>query len=379
MDGVAGGSDELLTRRHALLLIAFALIIAACSGSGGTTADQGESEPDAAAVSEASEAGDAAAGDFSDAPAVEIVFGHPFPAEHHLVVNVLQPWMDDVTERTDGTVTFDVQPGGALTGPPEAYEHPAAGVTDMGWALHGYTPGRFPLTEVVELPFLFDSAVQGTETLWDLYEEFEPLREEYRDTHVLALWTHDVGDLFTTEQPVRSASDVAGLSIRTPAPMQNNLIEALGGSAVGMPAPELYDALDRGVIDGLMIGHSGVPTFSLEEVLGTVTRGNFFVGTMFLVLNPQTWESMSPAQQAVFDETANRTLSLALAEDMDRVGTEAAAQFEEWGFEVTELDDAALEEWRAATEQVPQQWIDAQAEGVPAQEIYDRVSQATAD
>src|SRR5919106_2603919 len=132
----------------------------------------------------------------------------------------------------------------------------------MGWALHGYTPGRFPLTQVVELPFLFDSAVTGTETLWDLYEEFDALQDEYSDTHVVALWTHDVGDLFTTQQPVRSASDVSGLSIRTPAPMQNNRIEALGGSAVGMPAPELYDSLDRGVIDGLMIGHSGVPTFN---------------------------------------------------------------------------------------------------------------------
>jgi TRAP-type C4-dicarboxylate transport system substrate-binding protein len=358
-------------------LIALALIVAACTGSPETAGDQGESEAAGGATSESTQGGGAAAGDFSDAPAVEVVFGHPFPAEHHLVVNVLQPWMDDVTEQTDGTVTFDVQPGGALTGPPDAYEHPAAGVTDMGWALHGYTPGRFPLTEVVELPFLFDSAVQGTETLWDLYEEHDALQEEYSDTHVLALWTHDVGDLFTTEQPVRSASDVAGLNIRTPAPMQNNLIEALGGSAVGMPAPELYDALDRGVIDGLMIGHSGIPTFSLEEVLGTVTRGNFFVGSMFLVMNTQTWESMSPAQQAVFDETANRTLSIALAEDMDRVGEEAASQFEAWGFEITELDDAALEEWRAATEQVPQQWIDAQAEGTPAQEMYDQVTQAT--
>jgi len=215
--------------------------------------------------------------------------------------------------------------------------------------------------------------------LWDLYEEFDALQQEYSDTHVLALWTHDVGDLFTTEQPVTSASDVAGLSIRTPAPMQNNLIEALGGSAVGMPAPELYDALDRGVIDGLMIGHSGVPTFDLQEVLGTVTRGNFFVGTMFLVMNPETWESMSPAQQAVFEETANRALSLALAEDMDRVGEEAANQFDDWGFEVTELDEAALEEWRAATEAVPQQWIDAQSGDVPAREMYDRVTQAIAD
>jgi TRAP-type transport system periplasmic protein len=353
--GVAGG-------------LALALALTAC-GDGGN-GDEG----DGAADSEGGEA--AAEGDFSDAPEVEIVFGHPFPDQHHLVVNVFQDWMDDVTERTEGTVTFDVQPGGALSGPPDAYEHPAAGVTDMGWALHGYTPGRFPVSQVVELPFLFETAVDGTEAFWDLYEEHEALQEEYADTQVLALWTHDVGDLFTTSDSVETSSDVAGLSLRTPAPMQNALIETLGGEAVGMPAPELFDSLDRGVIDGLLIGHSGVPTFGLEEVLGNVTRGNFFVGGMFLTMNPATWDSMSPEQQAVFDETAFRELSLALAEDMDTVGGEAVDQFEEWGFQINELSEAELDEWRTATEDVPQQWIDEQDADVPAQEMYDQVVEA---
>jgi TRAP-type C4-dicarboxylate transport system substrate-binding protein len=366
--GVAGARGAswgaaITRRRLAGLLLVLTLLLAACGGDGG---DEGGGDGEETGE-ETGEEG-AAAG-----PEVEIVFGHPFPAEHHLVVNVLQPWMDDVTEQTGGTVTFDVQPGGALTTPTDGYEHPAQGVTDLSWGVQGYTPGRFPVTEVVELPFMFSSGVQGTETLWDLYEEFEALQEEYADTHVLGIWTHDIGDLYTVSEPVETAEDVAGLDIRTPGPMQNTLVETLDASAVALPAPELYDSLDRGVIDGLLMGHSGVPTFNLQEVLGHATRGNFFVSPQFLVMNQGTWEGLSPEQQAVFEETAGRTLSVALSEDMDRVGDEAVAQFEDWGMEVHELDDAALEEWRAATEDVPQRWIDEQAEGVPAQEMYDQV------
>jgi TRAP-type transport system periplasmic protein len=355
-------------------VLALSLVLAAC----GDDVDDGvDPAPDDEAAEEPGEAddGDDAAADpdaFADAPDVQVTFGHPFPEQHHLAANVLQPWMDEVTEMTDGTVTFDVQSGGAVSGPPDAYEHPAAGVTDMGWALQGYTPGRFPVSQVVELPFLFETAVTGTEAFWDLYDEFEALQEEYADTEVLALWTHDVGDLFTTDTPVESTADVQGLNIRTPAPMQNQLIETLGGSAVGLPAPELFDSLDRGVIDGLLIGHSGVPTFGLEEVLQHVTRGNFFVGGMFLAMNPATWEELSPEQQAVFEETAYRTLSIRLAEEMDREGGEAVDQFEEWGFQIAELDDAALDEWRTATQDVPEQWIAEQGDDVPAQEMYDR-------
>jgi TRAP-type transport system periplasmic protein len=355
-------------------LAALALVLVACGDDGATDTGAGDDTTDATDTTDDATDDDAAAtGDFSDAPDVEVVFGHPFPDQHHLLVNVLQPWMDDVTERTDGTVTFDVQSGGALSGPPDAYEHPAAGVTDMGWALQGYTPGRFPWSQVVELPFLFESAVQGTEAFWDLYDEYQPLQDEYDDTQVLALWTHDVGDLFTVSRPVETAGDLSGLSIRTPAPMQNALVETLGGSAVGMPAPELYDSLDRGVIDGLLIGHSGVPTFGLDEVLGHVTRGNFFVGGMFLVMNPATWETLSPDQQAVFEETAFRNLSVALAEDMDEVGGQAVSQFEEWGFDIHELSEADLDEWRDATAEVPQQWIDSMDDPETAQQMYDMV------
>jgi TRAP-type transport system periplasmic protein len=302
---------------------------------------------------------------------VTLNLGHPFPAEHHIQVNLLEPFVEDVAEATDGTVTIEIHPAQALTGPADAYDNAAAGAIDIGWALHGYTPGRFPLTDVVELPFLFESAGQATDALWDLYEEFPELQEEYGDVKVLALWTHDLGNLYTVDRQV-TAPDLSGLTLRAPGPIMTEAIEAMGGAGVGMPAPELYDSLDRGVIDGLMIGDTGVVSFALHEVVNHVTVGNFFVGGEFIVMNQGSWESLSEAQQQAIDGLIGRELSQVGAGSYDTLN-ETAVDFEGWGFTVTDVRDN-IEPWRTAVQPVTDGWIEArEAEGAPGQAMYDRV------
>jgi TRAP-type C4-dicarboxylate transport system substrate-binding protein len=302
---------------------------------------------------------------------VTLNLGHPFPAEHHIQVNLIEPFVEDVAEATDGTVTIEVHPAQALTGPADAYDNAAAGAIDIGWALHGYTPGRFPLTDVVELPFLFESAGQATDALWDLYEEFPELQDEYSDAKVLALWTHDLGNLYTVGRQV-TEPDLSGLALRAPGPIMTEAIEAMGGAGVGMPAPELYDSLDRGVIDGLMIGDTGVVSFALHEVVDHVTVGNFFVGAEFIVMNQGSWESLSQAQQEAIDGLIGRELSQVGAGSYDSLN-QTAVDFEGWGFTVTDVRDD-IEPWRQAVQPVIDGWIAArEAEGAPGQAMYDRL------
>lgn len=302
---------------------------------------------------------------------VTLNLGHPFPAEHHIQVNMIEPFVGAVAEATDGTVTIEIHPAQALTGPTEAYTNAAEGAIDIGWALNGYTPGRFPLTDVVELPFTFESAEQATNAFWDLYAEFPELQEEYSDVKVLALWTHDVGNLYTVGRQV-TEPDLSGLTLRAPSPTLTAVIEAMGGAGVGMPAPELYDSLDRGVIDGLMIGDTGVVSFALHEVVDHVTVGNFFVGAEFLVMNQGSWDSLSEAQQQAIDALIGRELSLVGSGSYDSLN-QTQVDFEGWGFTVTEvLDD--IEPWREATQPVIDDWIAArESEGAPGQAMYDRL------
>lgn len=345
------------------------LVLAACGGDDTGDADAADDADDGEVVEDEEE--EPPAEDMGDP--VTLNLAHPFPAQHHIQVNMIEPWIEEVSAATDGTVTIEIHPAGALTAPGDAYENAAAGAVDISFALQGYTPGRFPLTDVVELPFSFESAGQATDALWDLYEEFPEFQDEYGDVKVLALWTHDVGNLYTVGHEV-TEPDLSGLTLRAPSPTLTAVIEAMGGAGVGMPAPELYDSLERGVIDGLMIGDTGVNSFTLYEVVDHVTVGNFFVGAEFIVMNQGAWDSLSPAQQDAIEGLIGREWSHVGAGSYD-TGNQEDVDFEEWGFTVTDVRDN-IEPWREAVQPVIDDWIAArEADGVPGQAIYDRLGE----
>jgi TRAP-type transport system periplasmic protein len=358
------------TLRPAAVIVSTLLLFAAC---GGDDADEPAATDDVDETEVEEEAEDAPAEDMGDP--VTLNLAHPFPAGHLIQVNVLEPFVEQVAEATDGTVTIEIHPAEALTAPGDAYDNAAAGAIDIGWALHGYTPGRFPLTDSVELPFLFENAGQATTALWDLYDEFPELQDEYGDVHVLGLWTHDVGNLYVTDTAV-TEPDLSGLTLRAPGPIQTNLIEALGGAGVGLPAPELYDSLERGVIDGLMIADTGVDSFTLYEVVDHATIANFYVAGQFLVMNQGAWDSLSDAQQQAIDGLAGRDLSLTAAGAYDDAHARVVGQHDEWGLEIVNVDDLAP--WQAAAQSVVDDWISArEADGLPGQQMYDRLLEIT--
>jgi TRAP-type transport system periplasmic protein len=309
---------------------------------------------------------------------VTLNLGHPFPPTHHIHTGVMEGWAEEVNEATGGTVDVRFHVGAALAAPDATYEIASLGAMELGWALHGYTPGRFPLTDVVELPFLFEDAEQATEVLWELYEDYPELQEEYGDVKVLALFTHDIGNLYTVDQPVESPDDLSGLSLRAPGPIQTRLIESLGASGVGLPAPELYDSLERGVIDGTMIADTGVASFTLHEVVRHGLHANFYVAGEFLVMNQETWDRLSPSQQQAIDAISGRELSMEAARLYDEFNAEVLESYEEWDMDVVPIEDVDVEEWREIALPVHERWIEQrEAAGQPGQELYDRVLELT--
>lgn len=346
------------------------LLFAACGGDD-TADDTGSADDTDESAEETDDGSDDESMDMGDP--VTLTLGHPFPAQHPIQVNMVEPWVEDVAEATDGTVTIEIHPGGAITGPADAYDNAASGAIDIGWALHGYTPGRFPLADVIDLPYQFEGAAEATDALWTLYDEFPEIQDEYSDTHVLALWTHDVGNLYTVDEPV-TEPDLSGLTLRGPGPVQLDMIEQMGGSGVGLPAPELYDSLEQGVIDGLVIADTGIQSFALHEVVNYATLINLYVSTQFLAMNLDTWNGLSEAQQQAITELSGRDLSMVGAETYDAEREAVVQRYDEWGMEVAEVDD--MTPWEEAGQVVVDDWIDTQeANGLPGQAIYDRLQE----
>jgi TRAP-type C4-dicarboxylate transport system substrate-binding protein len=362
--------------------LAFALVATACGGDDEVADDVGAT----ATADDATEATDpetvpeddteAAAEDLG--PAVELTLGHPFPASHVIQAKVLDDWVQEVSDATGGTVDIEIVPGGGLGPPPAMYENTVAGAQDLGWALHGYTAGRFPLMQIVEMPFAFNSAEEATETLWDLYEEFPAFQDEYSDVHVVGLWTHDTGDLWTSSTQVTTMEDMSGLSLRAPGPIQQDLINELGGSPVGMPAPEIFDSMERGVIDGLLISNSGVDSFGLYDVIDFGVDCDCYVAAMFLVINQSTWDSLSPEQQAAVDALSGREFSLRAARAYDEDSDANQRKIEDAGIEMTEPSGDELTRWKDVGRAVADKWVqEREGAGQPGQAMYDRLLELT--
>lgn len=372
--------------RLGLLLVVVALIAAAC-GDGDDTTDT-TATPEATTTTAASDdpttteamddttttAGETM--DFGDP--VTLTLGHPFPAVHPIQVNALEPYAAAVNEATNGTITIEFQPGGALAAPPATFENTVAGGQDMGWALQGYHAGVFPVTEIVEQPFQFSSAVQATQTLWDLYDEFPALQDEYSDVQVLGLWTHDVGDIWTKSAPVQTVEDMQGLTLRFPTGIMGQVMEAMGATTVGLPAPEIFDSLSTGVIDGLSIAVSGLESFGLYPELAYGTQCDCYVAAQYLVVNLDSWNALTPdAQQVLID--LGREHSLMAAEVYDDAYVAISQKAVEEGIEIYDLPEDEQARWEEIGQQVTDEWIAArEAEGVPAQDMYDRMREIKA-
>lgn len=366
--------------RLGLLTLVVAMVAAACgNGDDATTTTEApeETTTTAAAAPETTEpmeetttTADETA-DFGDP--VTLTFGHPFPAAHPIAVGVLEPYAEAVNEATGGVVSIEFQPGGALAGPPATFENTVAGGQDMGWALQGYHPGVFPVTEIVELPFQFTSAMQAVQTMWALYDEFPAFQEEYGDVQLLGLWTHDIGDIWTKDRQVTTVEDMQGLTMRFPTPLMGEVMTEMGASSVGLPAPEIFDSLNTGVIDGLSIAVSGLGSFGLFSELAYGVICDCYVGAQYMVMNLDTWNTLTPATQQVMLDLG-REYSLVGGEVYDGLYDVVLQQALDEGIEIYELPEEELDRWHEVGQTVIDAWIaEREAAGIPAQEMFDRL------
>ncbi|GAK05531.1 TRAP transporter solute receptor, unknown substrate 3 [Geomicrobium sp. JCM 19037] len=220
---------------------------------------------------------------------VDLAFSSFMPGPHPQHTDVFYPFIEEVEEATDGRVTGTLYAGNALSKADHHYDLVVNGVADMSIALHGYTPGRFPVTGVTELPFMGENGTKGTEILWSLHEKYPEIEAEHEGARVGWLFKNDPAQIFTTDTPIHSPEDLKGLKIRTPSPAARDILEAYGAIPVSMPMGDVYEGMQRGVIDGALAPASVVTNFQLADVTGYITEGNFYTSSLFVVINPGTW------------------------------------------------------------------------------------------
>jgi TRAP-type C4-dicarboxylate transport system substrate-binding protein len=287
---------------------------------------------------------------------------------------MLEPLKKELEEKSKGRIKVTIHPGGALAAAPAHYENVVAGAFDIGWTLQGYTPGRFPLTGVVELPFLWSSAQDATGVFWQMFQELPALQNEYRDVKVLAIWTHDLGQLYTTSKPVRTLEDLRGLKIRAPGPVQVSMLRALGAVPVTMPAGEIYDALERGVVDGLVIGLSAIKGFRLDQVVKHATLANSYVAAMIVAMNQQSYKKLSVEDRALLDSLTGKRMAMLGAKNYDDEADDGMEALKKAKAGIYQLSPSEMEKWKQATAPVSKEWIkEMDSKGLPGKQVYDKM------
>ena len=280
-------------------------------------------------------------------------FNSPKAIVHRLF---LQPWAREVEERSGGRVDIEVYPAMQLGGrPSELYGQARDGVVDIVWTLPGYSPGRFPLTEVFELPFVCGDAVATSQALTEFHDKW--LRDEYEDSRPLVFHATAPGHFHTVDRPVHALEDLEGLKMRVPSRVGAATLEALGAVPVGMPVPKVYEALSRGVVDGAWVPWTIMRPFRLHEVTRHHTEVFLSCALFVMTMNKARYDGLPADIRTLIDDTTGMALAKRLGrlwQDDEKPGRAIAV---ERGHSILALSEAERERWRTVTRVVTDAWV----------------------
>ncbi len=291
--------------------------------------------------------------------------------KHPVWARMMKP-LGDKLEAANVGFTVKGFPGGQIGGrPPGAYKRIISRISDIEFHIMGYTSSVFPLTLVAEIPLQWKTPREATTALWRIFDKH--LASEYGQVKVLAMWTTDV-PVVMTNKVVRTPDDLKGLKLRTPSRNQADIITGLGAVPVAMPMTQTYGALEKGVVDGAIVGISVVNSFKLQEVVKHYIMDLPFGYSPFIIgMNKQVYENLTDKQREAIDKNTGLELSYTGAESYQnerKRGIETVKSNPNTS--ITELTPQEKELWVANLKTISDAWIDKfEQQGLPYRELYN--------
>jgi TRAP-type C4-dicarboxylate transport system substrate-binding protein len=301
---------------------------------------------------------------------IKLKLSHFTPPTHNHHVNVIVPWVEEIKKRTGGRVEITVFAGATLCKPPQQYECAKSGIADLAWGVTGWTPGRFPLTSVIELPYMHRTAATGSQMLADLWGPH--LKREYDDIHVLYMNVHPAGHIHTHSKLVRSLEDFKGMKIRTPTATVGDLLDMLGATKVGMPANAIYEAMSQRVVDGFGMPYEALPPFRLYEVSRFHTEVGMYTTAFAMFMNKARYESLPPDVKKVLDDSTSAASGYwrRVGESWDKAEVTGRKFVVDRKSEIYVLPKEERRRWREAVKNLDDKWAaDLEAKGLPGKAL----------
>ncbi len=292
---------------------------------------------------------------------------------HHTAV--LVPWAKMIEDKSGGRLKIVLFPGSTLGKPADHADMIKNGIADMGFISPGYTPGRFPLVSVAELPLLFKTGKGASQAVWSIYDKH--LKKEFAGTRMLWIWVHPPGQFHLARKPVKVVEDLAGLKIRAATPMLTTMVRALGATPVSIAAPETYNALERGVVDGTIFPWEAIASFKLAEVLRHHAVVNLYASPLVTLMNEQKYQSLPPDLRKVIDELSGAWGAEFTGAAWDRNELDGIEAAKKAGATIYTVPAEERQRWAARLKTIEEDWVKSmEAKGLPGRQVLTDLREA---
>ncbi|MBL8334418.1 MAG: TRAP transporter substrate-binding protein [Rubrivivax sp.] len=280
----------------------------------------------------------------------------------HTLTETQKEWCAMLEQKTANKVKCQQLPR-AVSAPPATFDAVRNGLVDLSFTVHGYTPGRFVTTQFAEVPFLGDSAEVTSVAFQRMYAKNPAIADEHKGVKVITVFTHGPGIALNAKRPVTKIEDLAGLKWRVGGGMVNEITKVLGMNATLKPAPESYELLSTGVMDGTLFPAESVEGFKIDKVIkhATLFPGGLYNTSFVFMMNQAKYDSLPPDVKKAVDEISGEFAARMIGRGWDKVDRRGMAFMQAAGVQFTKADAAFVKAVGEKTAGLEDKWA-AEAE-----------------
>ncbi|MBK9339609.1 MAG: TRAP transporter substrate-binding protein [Rhodoferax sp.] len=284
----------------------------------------------------------------------------------HTASKAQKEWCDLLEKNTSGKMKCNMLPRG-VSPAPGTYDAIKNGLADISYTVHGYTPGRCVYTQMGEFPFVGSSAESISVAFSKVTAKYPQFAAENTGVKVLTLFTHGPGIVFNTKRPITKAADLDGLKFRIGGGMVNEISKTLGMNVTLKPAPDSYELLAGGVMDGTLFPAESTESFRIDKIIkhATTFPGGLYNTSFVFLMNQARYDKLSAEEKKAIDAISGETAARIFGRGWDKVDTRAFALMQANGVQVTKADAKFVAEIKSKTSALENKWVkEAEAKGL---------------
>jgi TRAP-type C4-dicarboxylate transport system substrate-binding protein len=284
----------------------------------------------------------------------------------HGLSTAQKEWCDLLEKNTAGKMKCNILPRG-VANPPGTYDAVKSGLADVSFTVHGYTPGRFVYTQMAEFPFLGNTSEPISVAFNKVASRHPEFTAEHQGVKVLTFFTHGPGIVFNTKHPITKVEDLGGLKFRVGGGMVNEISKALGMNVTLKPAPDSYELLSGGVMDGTLFPAESTESFKIDKIIryATTFPGGLYNTSFVFMMNQGRYDKLSAEEKKAVDAISGEPAARIFGRAWDKVDRRATGLMQANGVQIVKADAKFVADVKAKTAPLEQKWVkDAEAKGL---------------